>query len=142
MKPGDAGGMDPSTFFFLRRRQSAKQRKAEAAMARRPNGMPTPSPIFWVFDRPSSTITRSSGVELDDGSVDDSVGSIEDDISVVCEVVEISVTLAFEEVWEERLVYEVVKEVDALGVSVLSTGIVTAMLVERLVCEASLVHCD
>lgn len=104
--------------------------------------MPTPSPIFWAFDRPSSTITRSSGVEFDDGSVDDSVGSIEVEISVVCEVVETSVMIDFEEVREEKLVYEVVKEVDALGASVLSTGTVTAVLVGRLVCEAPLVHCD
>jgi hypothetical protein len=52
MKPGDDGGSVPSSCLLLRRRRRKQQPNSSAAMPRRPNGTPTPMPIFWDRVKP------------------------------------------------------------------------------------------
>lgn len=79
MKPGEAGGMEPSTCLLLRRRQSAQQPKAKAAAASRPKGMPTPRPIFWSLERLPLGGAASSEVGVEDGVLDGLVRWVEDE---------------------------------------------------------------
>jgi hypothetical protein len=52
MKPGDEGGTDPLTRLLFRRRRKKQHPRRIAAAPKIPKGIPTPSPIFWVFVSP------------------------------------------------------------------------------------------
>jgi hypothetical protein len=61
MKPGDEGGTDPATCLFLLRRSKKQHPKRRAAVPKMPNGMPTPSPIFWFLVSPSLLADGATG---------------------------------------------------------------------------------
>jgi hypothetical protein len=71
MKPGEDGGIDPSTCFFCRRRSNAQQPRKSAAAATSPSGIPTPSPTFWPLERPALLAMGESGVGIEEGVADD-----------------------------------------------------------------------
>ena len=133
MKPGDSGGMEPSTCFFLRRRQSRQHAKKRAATPRRPSGMPTPRPTFCAFVKgpldaggASATAVGMAVAELD---VDE-----EAEWDFVTDDSEMNDR-------EDALVYEVAKEVaDAVGLLVRTLDAVDADTCVLLV--ASLLVCD
>jgi hypothetical protein len=64
MKPGDDGGMEPLTSLFLRRRRRKQHPRRIAAAPSILNGIPTPSPIFWVFVSPSLLADGESGLDV------------------------------------------------------------------------------
>jgi hypothetical protein len=61
MKPGDEGGTEPLTCLFFRRRRKKQHPRRIAAAPKIPNGIPTPSPIFWVFVSPSLLAGGAAG---------------------------------------------------------------------------------
>lgn len=75
INPGEEGGIDPSTFFFWRRRLTVQKAKRMAAAPTRPIGMPTPRPIFWLLVKPSLVAAGDSKTGVDEAEdVVDAVG--------------------------------------------------------------------
>jgi hypothetical protein len=60
MKPGEDGGSEPFTCFFLRRSRKQHPRRRAAAPTK-PIGTPTPSPIFWFLVSPVSLAGGEAG---------------------------------------------------------------------------------
>lgn len=71
MKPGDEGGIEPSTCLRWRRRARRQHPNAKAATARRARGTPRPIPIFCCFVNPEELDFGSEvGAGGDDGADD------------------------------------------------------------------------
>jgi hypothetical protein len=93
MKPGDEGGTDPATCLFRLRRSKKQHPNRRAAAPKMPNGMPTPSPIFWFLVSPSLLADGATGslealgvdfelvrAEMDEPALDADLEELADDL--------------------------------------------------------------
>lgn len=61
MKPGDEGGIEPSSRLLFLRRSRKQHPRRRAAAPNIPTGSPTPRPIFWFRVSPSSLAGGEAG---------------------------------------------------------------------------------
>jgi hypothetical protein len=119
MKPGEEGGMEPSTFLRWRLRRRTQNPKARAAAAMRPRGTPRPMPTFCPFVKPGAFSTDGLAAKL---------GVVEDEGFPVGEAESVDATAPISVHWVDIVVAEaepvLCEEVDAEE----STAVVSGML--------------